>query len=109
MEAIENRVLWLGKRLRFILSEYAKLPVYDLGQEKCALVTFTVPDRSAEQVKADLAKLRINVSVSDRPSTLLDATRRGLPELVRASPHYYNTEEDDFGKLTKALRDTRRG
>jgi selenocysteine lyase/cysteine desulfurase len=109
MEAIENRVLWLGKRLRFILSEYAKLPVYDLGEAKCALVTFTVPDRSAEQVKADLAKLRINVSVSDRPSTLLDATRRGLPELVRASPHYYNTEEDDFGKLTKALRDTRRG
>jgi len=108
LEAIENRIKWLGKRLRFILGEYAKLPVYDLGEEKCGIVTFTVPDRSAEEVRVDLAKHRINVSVSDNAGTRLDATRRQLPALVRASVHVYNTEEDEFAKLTKTLRDTRR-
>ena len=109
MEEIENRIKWLGKRLRFILSEYAKLPVYDLGEEKCGIVTFTVPDRTAQEVRADLLKHRVNVSVSDNASTRLDATRRHLPDLVRASVHVYNTEEDEFGKLSKTLRDTRRG
>jgi len=108
MEALENRIAWLGRRLRFILSEYAKLPVYDLGERQCGIVTFTVPDRTAEEVRADLARHKVNVSVSDNAGTRLDATRRSLPDLVRASVHAYNTEEDEFAKLTKALRDTRR-
>lgn len=108
MEAIETRVLWLARRLRFILTEYCKLPVYDQGETQCGIVTFTVPDRSAEEVKADLAAHGINVSVSAPPSTLLDATRRALPDLIRASVHYFNTEEDDFAKLTHTLRRTRR-
>ena len=108
LEAIETRVKWLGARLRFILGDYAKLPVWDLGEEKCGIVTFTVPDRSAEQIQADLARHRINVSVATPAGARLDAERRRLPDLVRASAHYYNTEEDDIAKLTKALRDTRR-
>jgi len=107
LETIENRVKWLGKRLRFILAEYCKLPVHDIGAEQCGIVTFSTPDRTALQVQADLAKHRINVSVATPAGALLDARRRQLPDMIRASVHYYNTEEDDFGKLTKALRDTR--
>ncbi len=36
----------------------------------------------------------VNVSTSTRASTLLDAAARNLPTLVRASPHYYNTEDE---------------
>ena len=36
----------------------------------------------------------INVSVSSPSSTLLDAMRHGLPEIVRASVHYYNSEAE---------------
>ena len=36
-------------------------------------------------------------------STLLDATARSLPTLVRASPHYYNSEEE-IERLLAVLR-----
>ena len=36
----------------------------------------------------------MNVSTSSPASTLLDATARSLPTVVRASPHYYNTEAE---------------
>ena len=36
----------------------------------------------------------INVSVSAPASTRLDAEQRHLPDLLRASPHYYNTEHE---------------
>lgn len=110
LETIEARVRWLGRRLRYLLGSYSKLPVYDLGEEPCGIVTFTVPDRTAEEVKADLArqKLPINVTTASPVGALLDATRRQLPTMVRASVHYYNTEEEDFAALMKALRDTRR-
>ena len=110
LETIEARVRWLGRRLRYLLGSYSKLPVYDLGEAPCGIVTFTVPDRTAEEVKADLArqKLPINVTTASPVGALLDATRRQLPTLVRASVHYYNTEEEDLAALMKALRDTRR-
>ena len=42
----------------------------------------------------NLAQARVNVTTSDPSSTLLDSTARSLPVIVRASPHYYNTEEE---------------
>jgi len=32
--------------------------------------------------------------VSQPTSTMIDATTRALPPLVRMSPHYYNTEDE---------------
>ncbi|GAB5470299.1 MAG: aminotransferase class V-fold PLP-dependent enzyme [Rhodospirillales bacterium] len=107
-QAIEQRITWLGKRLRFILRDHVKLAVHDIGAEQCGIVTFTVPDRSASEVQRDLRALDINVSVADPVGALLDAKRRKLQDMIRASVHYYNTEEDDFSKLTRALWDTRR-
>lgn len=108
MEAIETRVAWLANRLRFILTEHMKLPVYDLGREKCGLVTFTTPDRTAEEVQQDLRAKDVNVSVAWQDGALLDATRRGLPKMVRASVHAFNTEEEDFARFTRAMAETRK-
>ena len=57
------------------------------------------------EIKRRLAKKQINVSVSRPGSTLLDALARNLPRLVRASPHYYNTEAE-VDALVEAVNET---
>lgn len=47
-------------------------------------------DDASRQIKAD----KINVSVSRPASTLLDAQKRQLPDLIRASVHYFNDERE---------------
>ncbi len=41
-----------------------------------------------------LARAGVNVSVSVPSGTLLDSQRRDLPDLVRASVHYYNIDSE---------------
>jgi cysteine desulfurase / selenocysteine lyase len=68
--------------------------VQDEGIERCGLVSFTVAGSEADEVQRRLARAQINVSVSRVSSTRLDMEARGLPDLVRTSVHYYNTEEE---------------
>ena len=48
----------------------------------------------ARAVKAYLAAQRINVSVGVARSTLIYMNKYHLTSIVRASVHYYNTEEE---------------
>jgi selenocysteine lyase/cysteine desulfurase len=85
-------------------SRIAGLPGYavrDLGEVRCGIVTFTGPRPPAE-IKALLADHGINVSITKAASTLLDMNARGLTEMVRASVHYYNTE-DEIDRLIEVL------
>jgi cysteine desulfurase / selenocysteine lyase len=41
-----------------------------------------------------LRRRGINVSVSATSSAVIESLERGLPDLVRASPHYYNTADE---------------
>lgn len=75
------------------------ISLWDLGKKEdpnsqCGLVTFSVSGIAAGDVKQYLHQMKIFVSVSQPPSTLIDATERHLPSVVRASLHYYNTELD---------------
>ncbi|MBW0009703.1 MAG: aminotransferase, partial [Pseudonocardiales bacterium] len=56
----------------------------------------------ARDVQRRLACSGVNTSVSDAGSARLDLPRRGLSELVRASVHYYNTD-DELDRLVHAL------
>jgi selenocysteine lyase/cysteine desulfurase len=94
IDAIWARVHELGERLRGRLAELAGITVRDLGGTRCGIVTFDAAGVSARELKAALARDGINVSVSPTESTLLDSRERGLPELIRASVHYYNTEDE---------------
>jgi selenocysteine lyase/cysteine desulfurase len=68
----------------------------------CGIVTFTVDGVPAADVRHRLSESGVNTSVSALASARYDLGPRGLPAVVRASVHYYNTEED-IEALTAAL------
>lgn len=102
---IELEVTRLAHELRSMLSEIGAVSVHDIGSRKCGIVTFSVAGVSATEIETRARQEGINVSVSSPNSTLLDATRRHLPELVRSSVHYYNqdTELERFVELVKSI------
>lgn len=103
LDAIRDRVVLLAEHLRDRLESVPGVVVRDLGRERCGIVGFTADGRPPDAIKAALAARGINVSVSTAGSTRLDMEARGLDELVRASVHYYNTEEE-IDRLISALR-----
>jgi selenocysteine lyase/cysteine desulfurase len=94
IEAIWDRDQMLADGLRRSLAELPGVTVRDIGSEQGAIVTFTVADREPDAVKAHLRDRGINVSVATPFSARLDMEARGLEGLVRASVHYFNTEEE---------------
>jgi cysteine desulfurase / selenocysteine lyase len=94
LPAIQDRAWSLAAILREKLGAVPGVTVRDIGAEKCAIVTFTAKGRTAAEIKSALARDRINVTVTPAGSTFLDMEARGLTSMVRASVHYYNTEEE---------------
>jgi cysteine desulfurase/selenocysteine lyase len=92
----------LASRLRSQLRELPGVRVHDLGQTQCGIVSFAVAGQSASTVRDRLRARQINVSITRLTSTRLDMTARGLDELVRASIHYYNTN-DELDQLCDAV------
>jgi selenocysteine lyase/cysteine desulfurase len=91
---IWRRVKTLAYQLRTRLSPIPGVIVHDRGITQCGIVTFTIEGYDPIDIQRELAAHNINISVSVRSSTLLDMDARDLSRLVRASVHYYNTEEE---------------
>ncbi len=89
LDVIEREVGERARRLREGLSALPGVTVRDPGVRKSGIVTFTVDGVPATDVRDRLAREGVTVTVSSASSTLLDMTRRGLAEVVRASPHYF--------------------
>jgi selenocysteine lyase/cysteine desulfurase len=103
LDPTRERIAEVASALRERLTEEVPdAAVHDLGREKCGIVTFSLGERDADEVKHTLRDQRINVSVVPPSSALLDTTARGLPPLLRASPHIYNTH-DEIDALISAL------
>ncbi len=102
LDAINERVTTLADHLRELLAEVNGVSVHDQGRRRCGIVTFTIDGVPAQEVQQRLARHRVNVSVSLVEYARLDLPDRGLPDLVRASVHYYNTE-DELQRLIDAL------
>ncbi len=108
LPAIETRVTDLAATLRRGLADLPGISPRDIGRRKCGIVSFTLDGVDPFEAKQALNDQAINVSVSRPSSTLLDATARALPPVIRASVHYYNTE-DEIRCLLDALARLRRG
>jgi cysteine desulfurase / selenocysteine lyase len=102
LDAIEARVTALGESLRERLRDIDGVMVHDQGVRRCGIVTFTVDGVPAQEVQRQLAGKGVNTSVSLAEYARFDLPHRGLPDLVRASVHYYNTDAE-LDRLTGAL------
>jgi len=91
---IAARIDTLAAELRRRLTRIPGVSVRDLGRRPCGIVTFTDEAKPARELVAALRQQRMNCHASGPGSALLDATSRRLPDLLRASVHYYNTEEE---------------
>lgn len=93
LPAIRDRVYALAGRLRERLATLPGVTVHDQGAERCGIVTFTLSGLGAGAIKQALGAQAINVHTSTL-RTPLDMAARGLEQVVRASVHYYNSEEE---------------
>ncbi len=98
LPSIAARNTDLAASLRAQLDALSGVDIHDLGDERCAIVTFTVGGVAASEIAARLAEERVNVSVIPESYSRLDLEARGLAAVVRASVHYYNTD-DEIGRL----------
>jgi cysteine desulfurase / selenocysteine lyase len=96
------RIERLADALRARLETIGGVTLHDRGQTRCGIVTFTVSGHAPDAVRATLGAAGINVWVSVLDDTLVDFEARGLDRLVRASLHYYNTE-DEIDRCCAAL------
>ena len=92
----------LADTLRTRLGALPGVHVHDKGQRRCGIVTFTVDGVAAGDVARALSARRVNTSVSLVEYARLDLPARNLPDLVRASVHYYN-DDDDLSRLISAV------
>jgi selenocysteine lyase/cysteine desulfurase len=104
LDAIFDRIQHVASTLREGLRTVFGVTVHDVGRLRCGITTFSAKQKDASEIQAALRKRDVNVSVSTPSSTRLDAEARTLPDLVRASVHYYNTEAE-VDRFVTALRD----
>ncbi len=103
MPAIWARLRHLADGLRERLKTVPGVTLADLGVTKGAIVTFAVAGKEHGALKQQLRDQAINVSVSTQFSSRLDLKGRGLKDVMRASVHVYNTDEE-LDRFVAALR-----
>lgn len=91
---IESRIRMLANSLRCELANVAGVTVTDVGEDPCGIVTFTTDAMAAADVSAALRQRSINTSSPDASNSRWMFELMGVESVVRASPHYYNTEEE---------------
>ena len=91
---IEQRNRQLQLILRTELSKLTNIKCTDRGINLCNLVTFTHIDGSIEKIENLFKTNNIQYSISGINSALIDFTKRNLTQVIRLSPHYFNTEDE---------------
>jgi selenocysteine lyase/cysteine desulfurase len=102
IDSIWERVRTLGDLLRRELAAIDGISVHDLGATKCGIVTFTAGGVSVDVLAGELRERAINIDVSTPEDTRLDFEARSLEPMIRASVHYFNTE-DEIARFSTAV------
>ena len=94
LDKIESRIRTLAASLRKSLAQISSISICDLGTDLGGIVTFRSDRITADEIKNKLSSRGINVSVVTGPGNLVDFQDRNLDAVVRASVHYFNTEQE---------------
>ena len=94
IDRISQRIIFLADLMRNQLRRLDDLTVHDVGERLCGIVTFSVNNLECIVVKNNLAIRNINISVGQAKSTIYYMEKNKLTTILRASVHYYNTEEE---------------
>jgi len=90
---IEATVRERAASLRIRLGD-AGFTVWDLGQNRCGIVTASRNGLDPAETKVRLRDQGVNISVTTPASTRFDSANRALPDLMRLSVHYLTTETE---------------
>lgn len=93
-ERIWARLQGLGEMIRTGLRTIPGVEVHDRGRIQGAIVTFTVAQMPAAEVVARLLDEEIVVNRSPKSGAWNYLHSKGLDCILRASPHYFNTEAE---------------
>ena len=102
IDAIHSRISTLADRLRSDLAARAGVVVHDGAGPRSGIVTFSVAGRAPAEVVAAAREAGIAINVSSAPWARLDMDAKGLTAVVRASPHYYN-DDDELDRLLSVV------
>lgn len=105
LDPIWARIQALAATLRRELASLPGVALHDRGATLCGLVAFSIAGLNPEETRLALRQRRdlgnagstarpINVSTTTPRSVTLDQANRTVQEWVRASVHYYNTDEE---------------
>ncbi len=102
LEAIEERVSMLAGRLRSGLAGIDGATVTDLSPDRCGIVSFTTDPIPPVRLATALRAEGINTSAPAASNSRWMFEAVGVDSVVRASPHYYNTE-DEVDRFVEAV------
>jgi selenocysteine lyase/cysteine desulfurase len=94
LEAISARVTALAESLRERLRSRSGVTVHDQGAQQCGIVTFSIAGHDPDAVRALAHTHGINIWTTPANMARLDFDPRGLTSVLRASVHYFNTDDE---------------
>lgn len=94
IDAIWQRGQQLAARMRQGLASIPGVVVHDPGSRLGNIVTFTKSSHTCSEMVRHLAASNIAINMSKKSYAWLDFEQRNLEQVCRASPHYYNSEEE---------------
>ncbi|MET3961495.1 selenocysteine lyase/cysteine desulfurase [Marmoricola sp. OAE513] len=104
---VEQAVRARASRLREGLAGVPGVRLHDVGEDLGGIVSFTLDGQPPAETRARLRTAGVITSVSERASTRLDMTARGLSAVVRASPHYF-VDDDQVDRAVEVVGNLRR-
>jgi selenocysteine lyase/cysteine desulfurase len=93
VDEVSAAVLRRSESLRRLLDGVDGVRTLDPGGERAGIVSFAVDGIPAGEVIDALWAREIVVSGGSSPGGMLDMRLRGITEIVRASPHYFVTDD----------------